>query len=178
MEAHPYDPYQSLPISYKRHDMLGKTCCMVTSSGVNIGLASPYTDQTSRVRRVPLSSLLLRLLISLCLMAHACVSAWASVGMIQTVARPSMHVAVVNQSCHDVGVSGVRSAAHVGHGRPTPPTPCGKIGHCDCLQHSAALLLPILMLPVSLGRRAVPLAGVPTGQGLPVPYCPLRPPIA
>ncbi|HHW4678304.1 MAG TPA: CopL family metal-binding regulatory protein [Xylella sp.] len=130
------------------------------------------------MRRVSLLSLLLRLLISLCLIAHASVSAWASVGMIPMIVGPSMHVAAVSRSCHDTGASGVLSATHLNHGRSAPPTPCGKLGHCGCLQHSHFLLVSVLDVPVPLWRRMAPLASLPVTRGLPAPYRPIRPPIA
>ncbi|AIC14104.1 CopL family metal-binding regulatory protein [Xylella fastidiosa subsp. morus] len=155
-----------------------KNALSVASAGINLGVSSPYTDATSRLRCTPLPSLLLRLLISLCLIAQQSVSAWASVTMPPRIALPSMPVAVVDRPCHHTGVSGVQSAAHLSHAIPTPSTPCTKIGHCDCLQHSNALPVTLLILPVVLLERMPPLAGILTSQGLPAPYRPMRPPIA
>ena len=129
-------------------------------------------------------SVLLRLLLSLTLLANTAGGAWAMPGgaSLHEHARPAQAMTAMS-GCHGDGQSmamytGQGAAMAHGHDHAKADPDCCRHAGCDCAQHCGTSLgLPAtLALATPHGREP---ASTPTSlRGLPRPYQPVRPPIA
>ncbi|HVJ37358.1 MAG TPA: CopL family metal-binding regulatory protein [Stenotrophomonas sp.] len=125
-------------------------------------------------------SLLLRLLLSLTLLANTAGGAWAAHGLPGNAGAVSQQAST--QGCHEhmAPAAAHHTAQHApalaaAHGMHDGC--CAQAG-CDCLQHcGSAFQIPAgLALTPAPGQAPEP--GMSAGRGLARPYQPIRPPIA
>ncbi len=133
--------------------------------------------------RLPVPSVLLRLLLCLCLVANATAGAWASVGMAAAMALPAAAAPMAGAQpappCHDMGAPVAGHDAHTdAPGAPHDGHPGGcKHPGCDCLQHCNAALALLPAFAAGARRQAALVATLTAGRASPVPEQPVRPPI-